>query len=195
MNLRRLYDVARTAKKQKVREESEFDHDYKAQDQGTYTYNSRTGSFNNRAQSQQPFDEWKRTQKNDDNYNFFYKDARNEWHQNTADSKRGDQYQTGSSKFKQKGPRTYEDVYGKNPFGTSPPQQVHFRLGYLLAGLILANIFIGVLTGRGKDRDFYSVDDSKMHHHLQGLRKTNQDSLLSMYHNQAQAVSGKMEQS
>ena len=35
-----------------------------------------------------------------------------------------------------------------------------FRPAYVILGLIIANIFVGVLTGRGKDRDFFSKNDN-----------------------------------
>ena len=34
------------------------------------------------------------------------------------------------------------------------------RIGYFVFGLVMANIFYGVLVGRGKDRNFYSKSDA-----------------------------------
>ena len=33
-----------------------------------------------------------------------------------------------------------------------------FRIGYFIAGLIIANMFVGVLIGRGKGHDFTKKD-------------------------------------
>lgn len=44
----------------------------------------------------------------------------------------------------------------KNGEGGKSP---HFRIGYLIFGLVMANMFVGVLTGRGKGHDFRSKVD------------------------------------
>ena len=51
------------------------------------------------------------------------------------------------------------------------------RFGYLLAGMLFANMLFGVLTGRGKDRNFYSKSDEPS----QGVSKAHNDPILSIY--------------
>ena len=64
----------------------------------------------------------------------------------------------------------------------------HLRFGYILFGLFMANIVFGVITGRGKDRNFYSkVDEVQqgkpVHAYYNPNGKATNDPLLSMYHN------------
>ena len=75
----------------------DFNYDYRANTGSTYTYNRRTGSFGG-DYGQQSYTDWKKTQKDDGEYNYFYKDARNDYqgHGSASYDRRGDEYQTGS---------------------------------------------------------------------------------------------------
>ena len=70
----------------------------------------------------------------------------------------------------------------------------HLRIGYFVFGLVMANIFYGVLVGRGKDRNFYSKSDQpqpngkKVHAMYNPNGTASNDVLLEMYHNKASAT-------
>ena len=60
-------------------------------------------------QTQQSYQEWQKTQKNDGDYNYFFHDRRHEW----QDDRRGDQFSRRGEPKARKGQKTYGDVYGQ----------------------------------------------------------------------------------
>ena len=136
---------------------ADFNMNYQARESRTYTYragqNAGPGSAgqNYQRQGQQSYEQWRKDQEPEDDYNYFYRDAREESTQGgSSSSAHHDFSRSGFGNESAQGSQQYR-TYGSHAAGQKKVEQGSLGLlvAYSLAGMMALQFGLLLVTGGG----------------------------------------------